>query len=370
MSFKIFYRPVLILIILAIVGSIHWLKANILLIYFLRIGLIFVLAIEIAVIFKECVIAKIKLDWIKNILTFFYSIVMILILFEIIFMFLPKTHWNWSSYGSRLWSILYLNPMNSFDFRDVEPSAQGDKKNIFIIGDSFTLGVGIKNKDDRFSDIFKKLIAAKDSSFQVMNLGRGGNDTRGEYEAMIAFITASKISPDYLIVQYFGNDIEKVAMKHGLKFDGGNPYRKLNPCLKAIVRSSVLVNYWFWQFAKTDEKAYLDYLKKMYAADAIFDEHYRDVELFIEFAESKDIPLLFVIFPFMQDIALSEQLYIDRLQNLLKLANVSYINVGDLIKALPISDRIINSCDAHASRKVNTLLGEAIFETFTLEDTR
>ena len=50
------------------------------------------------------------------------------------------------------------------------------------------------------------------------------------------------------------------------------------------------------------------------------------------------------------------------MQNLLNEANVNYINVGNLIKELPITDRIVNINDAHASVKVNKLVGEAIFK--------
>ncbi len=359
MKLKIWYNIVVILALFFAIILFPQLPLNDLTFY-LRLILIFILITEIILVFRTFVLNDKSSDWIKNIGISIVSTIVFLLLIESSFMFVPRTHGIGYSLANILWFKKYWNPINSHGCRDVEPIKSG-KKNIFFVGDSFTAAQGINDVKDRFSDIVKENITKADDKIQVINLAHNSFDTKSEYESMQKFIQLSEIQPDFIVLQYYGNDIDHIAREHGLKGgEGFSPYAQMNFMTLQVVSGSYLINFLYWLFPKQDVNGYLTYLEKAYAKDEIFNDHMREFLPFIEVAKARNIPLLVVIFPFMQEIELSKKLYIHKISNYLTNNEVKYIDLSLLFKDLPVSDRVINSNDAHPSEKVHRLVGDEL----------
>lgn len=325
-----------------------------------RLILLLVVMVELAILFKRTVVNATIKDRVKNLITALFSIVMLFLLLESAFMYVKRSNAFGDTLASRLWFDKYWHPLNSYGFRDVEPT-KDTGSSLFFIGDSFTAGHGIKNPADRFSNIVKDKLNKDGAPLEVINLGSQGADTRDEYTTMTDFIKASGKKPACIVLQYFGNDIENVAQRNGLKFDVFKPYAELNPISKYLVKKSFFLNYCYWLIPGRGYSSYFEFLAKGYSDNTIFNQHKEDLRLFTSYAADKKIPILVLIFPFMQDAALSKTLYADKLKTWFKQENVHFIDVAGLIDQLPVSQRVVNSNDGHASVAVNRLVGNAVY---------
>ena len=93
--------------------------------------------------------------------------------------------------------------MNSEGFWDIEPQIikPSETKRILFLGDSFTIGFGISEKE-RFSDLIKDRLPA---DYEVINMGMWGYST--DQELLVLTEKGMKYSPDIVIVSMFLDDL-------------------------------------------------------------------------------------------------------------------------------------------------------------------
>ena len=330
-----------------------------------RLILIIIVIIESSIVFKTLFLDTKRKEWVNNLAIAIFSLIIFLFLLESVFMFVKRSDPSGIPLASQNWYNTYFYPyINSYGFRDEEPNKTSES-NIFFVGDSFTEGDGIKDTKDRFSNVVKAKLLNSSKALNVYNLGLQGEDTRDEYESMMKFIKKSNIKPKCIVLQYFGNDIEKVAEKNGLKFPEFKPYKQLNPIVKNLVSKSYLLNYFYWPWFRTKVEVFVPYFKfleKGYSTDSIFYQHTQDLRLFFNYSKDNNIPFIVVIFPFMHDVDVSKKFFVDKLKYFFDENKVDYIDVCPLIKDLSVEKRIVNSSDGHASVYVNKLVGNALYE--------
>lgn len=276
-------------------------------------------------------------------------------------MFIPRSHSTDYTLASRLWYAKYWKPINSLGFRDKEP----DNNNpvVLFVGDSFTAGHGLKSVDDRFSNIAGKELNKKGKKYTVINIGKPNLDSRSEYDVMRAFIYMARIKPDKIILQYCGNDIESVAMNNGLIFDGFNPPSDMNKFLILIGSGSYLFNYlYFLSPREYLGMSYIAYLTKAYKNDDILSKHKDDLKLFMDYSRKNSIQLIVIVFPFLTDLGMSDSMYLNDIVSFFNANKISVINVSQLAKDIPVTERIVNINDTHASRKLNKIVAQEILK--------
>jgi len=328
---------------------------------FLRVSLLLFLLIEISRLLNDYIIKTKFKAWIKNICLLIYTMVFMLILLEGVFMFVGRSHYAGYTMSAKIWFFRNWKPLNQYGFRD-KPVANDKTYNILTLGDSYTAGHGLKNFEERYTNILDQKLSAINPEIQVINLGRNGVDTKAEYNLMESFIKDSGIEPDYIILQYFGNDIEDVAINNGMNFEGFARYSDLKFGVSNLVESSYLLNYLYWLYPHGDMKPYIEFLQEAYADSTIFRRHLDDIDLFIDFTNERDIPLLVLIYPFLQDTQLSQVMFINRLEQYLNTMNIEYIDASVLVSDLPVSERVINNNDAHPGTLTNKRVAEKILE--------
>jgi len=357
---KIFLKSLLIIILLAVIFALPLFYPSGIAIYF-RLLLLFLIFIESFKLFKIIFIDKKISKSISNLATVLFSIFVISLLLEAIFMFIPRSHSADYTLASRLWYAKYWKPINSSGFRDKQP----DNNNpvILFVGDSFTAGHGLKSVDDRFSNIVGKGLNKKGRKYTVINIGKPNLDSRSEYDVMRDFIYMTRIKPDKIILQYCGNDIEGVAMNNGLIFDGFNPPPDMNKFLILIGSGSYLFNYlYFLSPREYLGMSYITYLAKAYKDDNILSKHKDDLKLFVDYSQTNSVQLIVVVFPFLTDLEMSDSMYLNDIVSFFNANKISVINVSQLAKNIPVTERIVNINDTHASKILNNIIAQEILK--------
>jgi hypothetical protein len=352
---KILLKSLLIIILLVIIFLIPlFLPAGI--VIYLRLFLLFWVLVESLKLFKLLFIDRPRNKFASNFATVLLSIFILFLLLEAAFMFIPRSHSADYTLASRLWYKKYWEPVNSLGFRDREPN--NDKLAMLFVGDSFTAGHGLKSVYDRFSDIVGKTRATQ---YNAINIGRPNLDTRSEFDVMRNFLYATRIKPDIIVLQYFGNDIEGAAARQGWIFDGFKPPDDMNKFILFIGSGSYLFNYLYFLFPREYlGSSYITFLRHAYQNDNILLDHKNDLQLFIDYAGQNSIRLIAVVFPFLADIEMSNALYVNDVVEFFEANNVTTINVSTLAEDIPLTERMVNINDSHASKKLNGMVAKEI----------
>ena len=124
--------------------------------------------------------------------------------------------------------IKYTYRASSLGLREREIPAQkpDSVKRLFVLGDSFTEGIGVQYANSMPRDIEKKLDSAK-LHYEVYNAGVSGNDP--VYEYMQLRDQLMPLHPTHVVVCINGSDITDIVFRGGMErfhADGTTHYKK------------------------------------------------------------------------------------------------------------------------------------------------
>lgn len=260
------------------------------------------------------------------------------------------------------WRERYANPTtyNSWGFRDIQWTDQmvTGKTKVMIVGDSFVEGVGLKNPQDRFSNLLGQKLG---SNYAVFNLGKAGTNTQHH----IKYIVDYPYAPDILILTYYINDIEgAVTPENWLKRPPGP---KIPALLAPVVNNSYVLNFFYWRLYHLLEPGgpgdTWRWLLTIYDDPEDWWIHQQQLLAIYQGAKAEDIPLVVVVFPNMTYIEES-RLVTERIINFFQDKGVSTLDVADLIEKFPTDELIASPVDPHPSQLVNELVAEALYQMF------
>lgn len=290
----------------------------------------------------------------KNVLTSAFAIFLVLILLESIFMFIPYSNGVGYTYASQIWFAYYWRT-NELGYRDKLPSEIDQTKPLIaLVGDSFTAGHGIRSVRDTTAGQLQEMAGNR---FTVMNLGRDRADTKREFNNLLNY----PLTPDVIVLQYYGNDIDPAAVEAGIPWGKFTAYADVGLIGEFIMRGSVLFNYIYWRYPHQDLGNYRKFLIKAYHDPEAMSIHFHDLEKFVNYAKECRVQLLVVLFPFLRDTELSH-VFIDPIGKFFRSQSVPVIDVTSLLPPFVESERVVNMNDAHPSPIVDRRLAEAIWE--------
>ena len=275
-----------------------------------------------------------------------HTVLVTLLVLELVFTFVPRSHGVGYTYASKLWFRYYWNPINSLKYRDREP--EPDDKNrtkVLVLGDSFTAGHGIKDARLRFPDLLQEKIG---SGYRVFNLGKNGSDTRDEMARLQAF----PYKPDVLVLQYYLNDIEEAAKGRGMESPSFDLYGDLQGWEKAFVARSALLNYFYWRLPRHDGDPYFQFLLHSYNDPLVLGDHLKDLDNLAKDCEEQHVRVIVVLIPFLFDLPASGPL-LAPIRAFARQKNWDVVDVTPYVEQLPLGERIVNNNDPHASEKVH-----------------
>ncbi|GAB3340320.1 hypothetical protein GCM10027299_53640 [Larkinella ripae] len=325
--------------------------------------LLLLVLMEILRIFYYGIIKNTKSPkWLSNTATMLVPVLGLLVVLELSFMFVSQSHEGGLTLASHIWFERYWPPVNEAGYRDVEHADTTGKKKVLVVGDSYTAGHGLKRVEERYSNILSQKLGNQE--YVVYNLGVSGSDTRDEYSRFQKF----GIRPDIVVLQYFPNDIEKVAKDNGVVPAAFQPFGDLPGPLRLFFKNSYLLNYIYWQLPHGSGAApFEDYAKKVYTDPQIINGHLSDLGQFTTYCETNKVPLYVVLFPFSHNLEKTTA-YTRPVVDFFRQHNVPVLEVGSLIKDIDPKDRIVGRNDFHASAAVNQRVGEALYRTMTTRE--
>lgn len=281
--------------------------------------------------------------------------IIMLIFFEIGFMFFPQTHGVATTKASALWVDKYYKPVNSLGYRDKEPDLNTQKKVILFVGDSFTAGYGNDDVKDRFSDMFYSRLDT--SVYEVYNLGVPGIDTRGEEKRLREF----PLKPDVIILAYFFNDIEVAAAEHGFKVEVPMLYEGVPAPFRVLVDRLYFPNFIYWHLPGKDGGLLDQFLCKTYKDPVILQAHLDDLSRIIEYKEETRAWMITAMIPFLPDLDYSAQ-FTKPVADFLEKNGVTVVNFEEEIAQLAPAERIVNKTDSHSSVKTNEIIARKLLQ--------
>lgn len=301
------------------------------------------------------------------------SLLLLFLLLEMAFMFIPQNQDVYKlGLATKVWNAYYKENENEKNFRDkpLKGRLNTPKQIVFFLGDSFTYGNGIKNNEDRFPD---QVMAKVDSSkFEAFNLGKGNTDTKDEFVRLVNF----GIKPNFLILQYYHNDIEEVGAKYG-HFNltkTGYKSSKTSSFKKAILsiamlpfKASFFINYIALNNSKflipKSQNNYKECLTKAYGDSACVNEHLKDMGSVIDYCAAQNIKLYVVCIPDARDIEYTQGLFNSYIIPFLKQRHTPYITLDQQFKKYKTSELVINPLNAHTNAFANALIAKQIIDS-------
>lgn len=240
---------------------------------------------------------------------------------------------------------------NDIGFRDKGIDVKKTKKRILFVGDSFTLGWGVK-EDSTFTRVLEKILRTSDYDYEVINSGIGNYNSRMECE--LFKWKGIKTNPDIVILMFFANDAE--------------PVPEVSPLQYSMISKSYLFALLFDRIQKIKVMANADY-----RWDAYYKSLYRhtnpglkdNMDALGEIAvtcRKRNIPLLFVNIPVLhqlKDYPLYEATKF--IESASRNNGTHFLDLLPAIEAYPPKTLWVSPEDAHANGKANIIFGKEIF---------
>jgi hypothetical protein len=108
--------------------------------------------------------------------------------------------------------------------------------------------------------------------------------------------------------------------------------------------------------------SYITYLTKAYKDDNILSKHKDDLKLFVDYSQTNSAQLIVVVFPFLIDLEISNAMYLNDIVSFFNANKIGVINVSQLAKNIPVTERIVNINDTHASKTLNNIIAQEILK--------
>ncbi len=259
--------------------------------------------------------------------------------------------------AAQLWFSRYWGPLNAQGYRDRPHTAWHGKRTVFMIGDSFLAGYGIKDRRDRFADVLQRKLG---DTWEVFNLGECGIDTREELGHAHAARKFTGQAPDVLMLAYYVNDImdaarrcDKVAYVHP----------EPRPVLRPFVTRSFLLNFVYWRVYRLRHSDFWDLGAAVCAEhwrnEQVQQLHLQELQDVVDWSRQEGSRLVVVIFPHLLVLEHSSTVTA-RVHDFFAARAVPVLNLTPQLTAFSPDERVVNAVDPHPSVPVHRLVGELL----------
>ena len=265
---------------------------------------------------------------------------------------------------SKRWLALHIDhERNNEGNRDREPFTKyvPGRKRIIFLGDSFTIGHGIKRMDDRFSDRVAAWLEQKaPGKYAVANLGDPGLEA-SQIEAIAAGVMF-KMQADVsmFIYVYNLNDIEGY-----MDLAGQNPLEGIYTAGPQffLFRDTYLLNWLYFRFRQFQGRnnRYFEKLAASYHTSAWDGLRAKLSQLHRE-CKQGDAELRMVIFPFLHDLSGDDSFKEarQRLADFCKTEKIPLLDLDPIFRQHAGENLMVSRFDAHPNERAHAIAAEAI----------
>ena len=251
--------------------------------------------------------------------------------------------------------------VNSLGFRDKEWDFSKSTKSALFVGDSFTAGFGV-SENERYSNI-----AGSKNNSRVLIYNAGENHTGTvDQHRYLKKLTSKSLSFDFVVYQYFGNDIEYLldlnwALKPGIT----------QKAARYLIENSFLFDQILRPFYLTKfSKAYHNNLVASYKNPKTFSKHQKNIIKILKHIRKIGAKNIFLVFPMLGSKELfnqTELLYGKQVKQLFTencYAGDKMVNIPSLIKSISPEKWTVSKFDSHPSTSVHELIGQTLADAF------
>lgn len=257
--------------------------------------------------------------------------------------------------ASKRWFERYWTPINEYGYRDRSYADEdfSGKKTLFVVGDSFTAGQGIRDASERFPDLIQKKLG---KNWVVVNIAKRGWNTVDEFRAL----TAYPHTADIVVLAYFVNDIESVARQCNVPAPAEARPKNPSPVLQKWLERSSALDYTYWIVRKAMARSvYGDYLERCYANATVWQAHKAELLEFVTYCRGNDIELVVAAFPMLNNIAESGR-YTAQVTAFFEEHGAKAINLAPHFKDRPPGELVASSLDMHPNELVHAEVAHLI----------
>ncbi len=256
------------------------------------------------------------------------------------------------------WIRRYIKEMsNSWDFRDNQQytlTCPPGKTRITFIGDSFTVGHGIRNVDKRFAN----LVRHQNEAFDVQALAGNGMDTGHQLKLLT---TLGDTELQYVVLVYCLNDVSDIVPEYQQILD--QIYERQPGYL---VENSYFLNtlYYRWiAFADPEIKNFYQFTLKAYES-SVWEEQKERLAAFRDAIKDRNAQLMVVTFPFIHALGKNyayAQVH-QQLDEHWKSLDVPHLDLYDVYEGHTAEEMRVNQYDAHPNERAHAMAATAIGE--------
>ncbi len=336
----------------------------------------------------------IKSSAVELIKSAFLSITVLILCFlfgEYYFLHFAASNAIGDRWSNKLWDRQFMTTRTPFDYTSSKGEASraylrespfdksAKKKKIWFIGDSFTYGFGIEKTENTFPSIVEQQLHGQ---YVSINLGDGGAAPFQEKDILLTYDSLCGASPDFVVWQYFGNDIDvldlgpdRYAITHANSF-------KMRLGKFFFQAKTFFLDYLYWEYFTDNEQGaiqtYIDFLNTLYRTDSVlvgstiqdtaiaekgaFQAHLTPIKEVAALYKKRGVKFVVVVFPFLwkDGPENAEHIYTQRVVSALNSDSIDVMDLTPLIKPIPLEMRIVNNHDPHPSMLIAKMAGDTI----------
>ena len=247
--------------------------------------------------------------------------------------------------------------------RDFQVSKTPGVVRIAVMGDSLAFGYGIKNVNDRFSNILQDKLNESGYKVEVYNFGVSGLDTWNE---LINYNTKIKqFKPDIVVWEYYLNDAEPKDSKGNAVLDQVS--RETPPFVEFLTNHSFFLDYLYWRFSAIYTNTF-NQLKntdlEQYYIPAVFKQHVNDIASLSAQLKAENSQTVTVIFPFLRFMPnypiLATQVH-QKMDKVFANDGVTVIDLLPYLKNKNATDLVVNRWDTHPNEYIHQFVAEKLY---------
>ncbi len=250
----------------------------------------------------------------------------------------------------------HYNNANCRDNVDYFNKIKEGKRRITIFGDSFTIGQGVKNVDDRFSN----LLSTKLSNVEVHNVAKDGASSASQ---LLQFKESKEkgYELDIVILAYCLNDIDYLVEEAEPIY---NRIHAFNKGMSLLEKQSYFINWLsfrYFAFNDPDLINYSDFVMDGYKGNS-WKKHKTVLQNIARSVYEQNGRIMVVTFPFLQHSAENYPFHEihTQLDDFWKSQNIPHLDLYKSFEPYLGKDLTVNRYDAHPNELSNKLAADEI----------
>jgi len=253
---------------------------------------------------------------------------------------------------------------NNYFYRDRDFTVQKQEgvKRIGVIGDSIAFGGGIKNVDDRFSNLLEKKLIEAGYKVEVYNLGKPGYDTEAE---IAEYQKVKNLNFDVVVWEYFLNDIQPKDKSTGTPILVRES--KKGEIVTLLSNRSYFFDFLYWRIALKWQETLLE-LKNAdlarYSDRETLENHKMQISQFINDLKQENKEVVVIIFPLLAFLGPdypANGVHQD-MGEFFRSNGLEVVDLLDYLKGKNGKDFWASEFDSHPNEYVHNLAAEKLFE--------